>query len=581
MDEKKVNGNEFQPENAGTNPEPNNNTENINAKPEEQSTQNTTSGWVFSDKNVSGAQQNAEQSTQNSAGQNAGPSAEHKEGSAFFHHNAQSDESGWYRSGPNPSAEQKSAYNSRYSYGQQAGEQGSYENQQADPKSSESYKWNYEDYNQQAPKQPTNKNKKNKTKGLKVFAIIMCALLCAGVVGMAGYGTYALVSGQRAQQEMESESAEAEAAPSAQLTLNDKPESTQTDEAVNLSGGELTITQRAEKVMPSAVGIVAYIQSSQSIFGGEQSQGSGIILSEDGYIVTNQHVIDGATSVKVVLNDGSEYNASVVGEDEKTDLAVLKIEATGLTPAEFGNSDQMQIGEQVIAVGNPGGLELAGSVTVGYVSAVNRPITTSNGATIDCIQTDAAINPGNSGGALVNTYGQVIGINSQKIAATEYEGIGFAISINEAQPIINDLIQYGYVRGRVVMGIAMQMIDQISAQMYGYQPGVGVVSVEENSPASKAGLVPGDIITEIDGEALTSTEVLTGILEEHKPGDVITLTVYRQSAQGGYAKGQELTMKLELGEAGAPKDDTTTSSSTQQSQQQQEQGSIQKAFGLN
>jgi len=581
MDEKKVNGNEFQPENAGTNPEPNNNTENINAKPEEQSTQNTTSGWVFSDKNVSGAQQNAEQSTQNSAGQNAGPSAENREGSAFFHHNAQPDESGWYRSGPNPSAEQKSAYNSRYSYGQQAGEQGSYENQQADPKSSESYKWNYEDYNQQAPKQPTNKNKKNKNKGLKVFAIIMCAILCAGVVGMAGYGTYALVSGQRAQQEMESESAEAEAAPSAQLTLNDKPESTQTDEAVNLSGGELTITQRAEKVMPSAVGIVAYIQSSQSIFGGEQSQGSGIILSEDGYIVTNQHVIDGATSVKVVLNDGSEYNASVVGEDEKTDLAVLKIEATGLTPAEFGNSDQMQIGEQVIAVGNPGGLELAGSVTVGYVSAVNRPITTSNGGTIDCIQTDAAINPGNSGGALVNTYGQVIGINSQKIAATEYEGIGFAISINEAQPIINDLIQYGYVRGRVVMGITMQMIDQISAQMYGYQPGVGVVSVEENSPASKAGLVPGDIITEIDGEALTSTEVLTGILEEHKPGDVITLTVYRQSAQGGYAKGQELTMKLELGEAGAPKDDTTTSSSTQQSQQQQEQGSIQKAFGLN
>lgn len=581
MDEKKVNGNEFQPENAGTNPEPNNNTENINAKPEEQSTQNTTSGWVFSDKNVSGAQQNAEQSTQNSAGQNAGSSAENKEGSTFFHHNAQPDESGWYRSGPNPSAEQKSAYNSRYSYGQQAGEQGSYENQQADPKSSESYKWNYEDYNQQAPKQPTNKNKKNKNKGLKVFAIIMCAILCAGVVGMAGYGTYALVSGQRAQQEMESESAEAEAAPSAQLTLNDKPESTQTDEAVNLSGGELTITQRAEKVMPSAVGIVAYIQSSQSIFGGEQSQGSGIILSEDGYIVTNQHVIDGATSVKVVLNDGSEYNASVVGEDEKTDLAVLKIEATGLTPAEFGNSDQMQIGEQVIAVGNPGGLELAGSVTVGYVSAVNRPITTSNGGTIDCIQTDAAINPGNSGGALVNTYGQVIGINSQKIAATEYEGIGFAISINEAQPIINDLIQYGYVRGRVVMGITMQMIDQISAQMYGYQPGVGVVSVEENSPASKAGLVPGDIITEIDGEALTSTEVLTGILEEHKPGDVITLTVYRQSAQGGYAKGQELTMKLELGEAGAPKDDTTTSSSTQQSQQQQEQGSIQKAFGLN
>ena len=276
---------------------------------------------------------------------------------------------------------------------------------------------------------------------------------------------------------------------------------------------------------------MGYIQSQQSIFGGEQSQGSGIILSADGYIVTNAHVVSGATSIKVVLNDNSEYNATVVGSDEKTDLAVLKIDATGLTPAEFGNSDQMQIGEQVIAIGNPGGLELAGTLTVGYVSAVNRPITTTGGSTIDCIQTDAAINPGNSGGALVNSYGQVIGINSQKIAATEYEGIGFAISINEAQPIINDLIEYGYVRGRVVMGITMQIIDPTFAAIYGYQPGIGVVSVEQNSPAAKAGLVAGDIITAIDGESITSQETLTSILEGHKPGDVIELTVYRQAMQ--------------------------------------------------
>ena len=266
-------------------------------------------------------------------------------------------------------------------------------------------------------------------------------------------------------------------------------------------------------------------------------------------------------------NDNSEYNATVVGSDEKTDLAVLKIDATGLTPAEFGNSDQMQIGEQVIAIGNPGGLELAGTLTVGYVSAVNRPITTTGGSTIDCIQTDAAINPGNSGGALVNSYGQVIGINSQKIAATEYEGIGFAISINEAQPIINDLIEYGYVRGRVVMGITMQIIDPTFAAIYGYQPGIGVVSVEQNSPAAKAGLVAGDIITAIDGESITSQETLTSILEGHKPGDVIELTVYRQAMQS-YGKDQQLTLKLELGEAGAPSDTTVQTEQPQQPQQQ-------------
>jgi serine protease Do len=528
------------------------------------------SGWVFSNKNAEKQQQEE-------------PNSE-----AVFRHDAnaqegagqtsQPNEEGWYRSGPQtaaPGAGQNAGYHSRYSYGpsqnpQDAPQGNPYENQQAgDPKASESYKWNYEDYQQGAPKQPA-KNKKGKNKGLRVFTIIMCAILCAGVVSLAGYGVYALVSGQEPTQQETAEQPEGsaqQAQNNTQLTLNDKPASNGTSStAVNLSEGELTITQRAEKVQPSVVGIVTYMQSSQSIFGGEQGQGSGIILSTDGYIVTNAHVVSGASSVKVVLYDGSEYNATIVGEDEKTDLAVLKIEADNLTPAEFGNSDQMEIGEQVIAIGNPGGLELAGSVTVGYVSALNRPISTSTGNTIDCIQTDAAINPGNSGGALVNTYGQVIGINSQKIAATEFEGIGFAISINEAQPIINDLIEHGYVTGRVKMGITMQMIDQMSAQIYGYQPGVGVVSVEENSPAAKAGLVPGDIITAIDGESVLSSGKLNQILEKHKPGDEITLTVFRQRSQS-YGQDRELTMKLELGEAGAP----ANTSSTQQQQQQQQQ----------
>ena len=503
------------------------------------------SGWVFSDKNASGAHQQDESGT-----------------------SQQPNQEGWYRSGPQHSQEQAGkdqnqnpAYNSRYSYGDTASQQ-----EQQAGKSGEHYKWNYEDYQQHQKVQGKHAGKK-KNKGLKVFAGIMCAILCVGVVSLAGYGTYALVSNQQDEvtAEAPADGTEQQGESSTTLVLNDKPSTTNSSASVDLSEGELTITERAEKVLPSTVGIVGYIQNQQSIFGGEQSQGSGIIISADGYIVTNEHVIDGASSIKVVLNDDSEYNATLVGSDERTDLAVLKIDATGLTPAEFGNSDQMQIGEQVIAIGNPGGLELAGTVTVGYVSAVNRSITTTTGNTIDCIQTDAAINPGNSGGALVNTYGQVIGINSQKIAATEYEGIGFAISINEAQPIINDLIQYGYVRGRVVMGITMQMIDQTYAAIYGYVPGIGVVSVESGSPAEEAGLVPGDIITAIDGQSITSQEDLNTLLEQYKPGDTITLTVYRQNVRG---EGQELTLQLTFGEAGAPSD-TTAQQSTQQSTQQQ------------
>ena len=589
MDEKKMNNNGLEPEanQSGKEQDPNvssneNNAQENNAQATEnqaqennaQAAENQTSqesqssGWVFSSKNAAGEHEQ-----------------EKKEGGFFHHEHAhanetskQPDQDGWYRSGPR-SEENKSAYSSRYSYGAQENGHNPYEAQPTgDPKTSESYKWNYEDYKQEKPKH-TPKAKKNK--GLRVFAIIMCGILCAGVVSLAGYGTYALVSGNNTV--VESESAEVEDAQNStteQLTLNDKPAGGSSSASANLQEGELTITERAEKVMPSAVGIVAYIQSQQSIFGGEQSQGSGIIATQDGYIITNAHVVEGATSIKVVLSDTTEYNATLVGSDEKTDLAVLKIEATGLTPAEFGNSDQLEIGEQVITVGNPGGLELAGSVTVGYVSAMNRSITTTTGNTVDCIQTDAAINPGNSGGALVNTYGQVVGINSQKIAATEYEGIGFAISINEAQPIINDLIQYGYVRGRVWMGITMKMIDQTTAQMYGYQVGAGVVSVTENSPAAKAGLVAGDIITAIDGQSIDSSETLTGILQEHKPGDTITLTVFRQSRQS-FGQDQEVTLQLELGEEGAPTEttDTAAQQNTQNSQNSQNnQGSV---WGLN
>ena len=403
----------------------------------------------------------------------------------------------------------------------------------------------------QQPVQEMKPVKKNRI-GMKLTAMALCCALLGGAVGggiVWGVGNH---SGET--------SVNVSGRTVSQVSLKT------VDGQTEMSDAEIYAANVNSVVSINVTGTSGYNFFGQPVQ--SASSGSGFVLTSDGYIVTNEHVISGATSIKVVLQDDSEYNATLVGSDERTDLAVLKIDATGLTPAEFGNSDQMQIGEQVIAIGNPGGLELAGTVTVGYVSAVNRSITTTNGNTVNCVQTDAAINPGNSGGALVNTYGQVIGINSQKIAATDYEGIGFAISINEAQPIINDLIQYGYVRGRVVMGITMQMIDQTYAAIYGYQPGIGVVSVEAGSPAEEAGLVAGDIITAIDGQSITTQEELNTLLEQYSPGDTITLTVYRQSVRGD---GQELSMELTFAEAGAPSDTTTQQSSQQSTQQSQSQ----------
>lgn len=438
-------------------------------------------------------------------------------------------------------------YDSKYSYSSyHSGPSGTPDQQQ------EGYKWNYEDYRQH--QQPREEKKPKKSKGLRVFTMILCGILSAGILGLAGFGAYSMIDARNdAQQEAQNQESDAAVSDTTHLTLNDRP----AGEEEQLADGKLTITQRANKVLPSVVGIVSYYQS-QNIFSGSQGQGSGIIASEDGYIITNAHVIDGATALKVVLHDGTEYTATLVGQDDKTDLAVIKIDATGLTPAEFGNSDQMQIGEQVITIGNPGGLELAGSITVGYVSALNRPISAGQGqSVINCIQTDAAINPGNSGGALVNEYGQVVGINSQKIAATDYEGIGFAISINEAQPIIDDLISYGYVKGRVRIGITIQEIDQYTARMYGYQPGIGVVAVEQGTPAAQSGLVAGDIITAVDGEAVTSSNDLSEILEQHQPGDKITLHVFRKSLQS-YQDDKELDIQVELLEVVPETAQTTT-----------------------
>ena len=275
------------------------------------------------------------------------------------------------------------------------------------------------------------------------------------------------------------------------------------------------------------------------------SEGSGIIMSEDGYIITNAHVVEGATSLKVMTSDGETYEAQLVGSDTVTDLAVVKIDATGLTAAEFGSSEDLRVADKVMAIGNPGGHELSSSVTIGYVSALNRAISNNTtGYTMEYIQTDAAINPGNSGGALINEYGQVVGINSAKISATGYEGLGFAIPIDTAQPIISDLIQYGYVKDRAVLGISGQFIDSMTGRFYGLPQGEYVAQLN-SSEAQASGLQVGDVITAIDGQQLDSESTLRSAILSKKPGDTVTLQVYRSSTQ------QSATVELKLSEYSA------------------------------
>lgn len=281
-----------------------------------------------------------------------------------------------------------------------------------------------------------------------------------------------------------------------------------------------------------------------SIFGTtsqSEAEGSGIILSGDGYIVTNNHVVDGATTVKVTLNTGTEYDAKLIGKDEQTDLAVIKIEPTEqLTVATMGDSNSLEVGERVVAIGNPMGLEFFGSVTEGIVSAVNRSIDVDN-RTMNLIQTDAAINSGNSGGALINTKGEVIGINSVKVAYSGVEGMGFAIPSSEAKPIIADLLEHGYVKGRPVIGISTRDVTSYMAQAYSWPQGVQVMEISSEN-AKAAGFQQGDIITEVNGQKITTGEELNKIKSEHNPGDTLKMQVYK------YSTGLTQTIEVVLSE---------------------------------
>ncbi len=288
----------------------------------------------------------------------------------------------------------------------------------------------------------------------------------------------------------------------------------------------LTVKQISEKVRPSVVGVTCQNSSNFA----SDSVGSGIIMSSDGYIITNNHVIEGMTRIQVVLDDGTAYDARLIGADSRSDLAVIKIDATDLNAAEFGDSEQLEQGDPAIAIGNPAGLQLQNTVTYGIISAINRDIVVDD-RTMTLIQTDASINPGNSGGPLVNEFGQVIGINTIKVGISYYEGLGFAIPMNTAKPIIDELISQGYVKGRPSIGINGTAITERDAVYYGLPSGLYIEYVHPYSDAHKKGLRRGDVITHMNGTKLSSTAEIKKIRDNFKAGDSVTLTIYRNSKE--------------------------------------------------
>ena len=277
------------------------------------------------------------------------------------------------------------------------------------------------------------------------------------------------------------------------------------------------------------------IQSIVSIWGDagtSYSFGTGVVLSADGYIITNTHVIEGCSSVEVVLQDDSSYEALLVGMDVLTDLAVLKIDAQNLHPAVFGNSDELQVGDTVVAIGNPLGQELRGTMTDGIISAINRDVDV-DGYSMVLIQTTAALNSGNSGGALINEYGQVVGITNMKMSAYDdtVEGLGFAIPTTTVKTVVDDLIHQGYVSGEPSIGITCYTVTEEMAEEYDLPLGVYVKSVQQDSDAKKQGVFPGDVIVEANGQSITTIEELLALKEGMEAGDVIHFRLWRS---GGY-----------------------------------------------
>ena len=414
-----------------------------------------------------------------------------------------------------------------------------------------------------APAQPEKPRRKKKKFNGGKLARSAVALVLAAAMGFAGgfvgakYGGGSKVIIQQVERPASSDSSTDSTGNSISAT----------------SGTGLSTAQVAEMVSPSVVVITTeqVVYSQWSWYGQSQVEsgaGSGVIISSDGYILTCAHVVSGASNITVSIGD-KDYPATLVGEDTTSDIAVVKVDATGLTPATVGDSNDLKVGESVMAVGNPLG-ELGGTVTSGIVSALNRSVSiqgTSSVNTMSLIQMDASVSPGNSGGGLFDMNGELIGIVNAKSSSSDAEGLGFAIPINDAIKVAQDLLENGYVTGRPYMGITYIAVTdaQTAAQLGVNAYGVYVVDVVQGGPADKAGLKAGDRIVSVDGSEVAQKDDLGTIIQNHSAGDTLSITVARD--------GQMQTVSLTLGEKTAS---TNSSTTTQQEQQQQQVPSLQE-----
>lgn len=417
-------------------------------------------------------------------------------------------------------------------------------------------------YNQQYNPQMFAQYPQKKTKGgIIALIIVLCSLLTIGFIGMMVYGFSADIkedlnsdrsdSGNSFRLPNKDSTTPFETLPNTSSQGKTHDESDYSNKVnKDYSGMKLesnpkdaktsnsyTAAKASEKVSDSVVGILCYSDDvpDQADTTTASSQGSGIIFSQDGYVITNAHVIGNsktAYAIRVVTSDGKEYKAGVVGYDSRTDIAVLKMDdAKGLTPATFGDSSHLEVGQDIIVVGNPGGLDYQNTTTKGVISALDRKLSTSS--LTKYIQTDAAINPGNSGGPLVNYYGQVVGITTSKIVSETYEGMGFAIPSQTVKSIVDTLVKNGYVEGRVKIGISGIAVTSDQASNYNIPQGIYVQSIVSGGPCDGTSLKEGDIITEVDGETITSFADVYAILETHKPGDKIKVKYYSSSSGDG------------------------------------------------
>lgn len=417
-------------------------------------------------------------------------------------------------------------------------------------------------YNQQYNPQMFAQYPQKKTKGgIIALIIVLCSLLTIGFIGMMVYGFSVDIkedlnsdrsdSGNSFRLPNKDSTTPFETLPDTSSQGKTHDESDYSDKVnKDYSGMKLesnpkdaktnnsyTAAKASEKVSDSVVGILCYSDDvpDQADTTTASSQGSGIIFSQDGYVITNAHVIGNsktAYAIRVVTSDGKVYKAGVVGYDSRTDIAVLKMDdAKGLTPATFGDSSQLEVGQDIIVVGNPGGLDYQNTTTKGVISALDRKLSTSS--LTKYIQTDAAINPGNSGGPLVNYYGQVVGITTSKIVSETYEGMGFAIPSQTVKNIVDTLVKNGYVEGRVKIGISGIAVTSDQASNYNIPQGIYVQSIVSGGPCDGTSLEEGDIITEVDGETITSFADVYAILETHKPGDKIKVKYYSSSSGDG------------------------------------------------